>query len=144
MNRFREFLDSEEEIENKLEEDEYLSDLFESIFNFLDEVDIDNLEPHQQEMFEEILEMTQGDDELDEEDELDEARYKKVVRGGKRKRKRSCGKGYKSQGGKCVKISQKEKRVRSKAAKKAAKKRKGKKSQTERKRKRSMKKRGNV
>lgn len=56
---------------------------------------------------------------------LDEARFKKVIRKGKVKRKLFCPKGFKAVGGKCVKMSPEETRKRKRATKRAAKKRKG-------------------
>lgn len=117
------------------EEDEYLSDLMESVFNFLETLDFDNLTEDQEEMLDEILEMYEADD------EVNEVRKEKVVRGGKRTRKLKCPSGKKAVGGKCVRMSQSEKRTRSKAAKKAARKKKGQKASIERKRKKSMRKR---
>lgn len=117
------------------EEDEYLSDLMESVFNFIDSIDIDNLTEEQEEMLEEILEMYEADD------EVNEARKKTVVRGGKRTRKVTCPQGKKAVNGKCVRMSASEKRTRSKAAKKGARKKKGQKASIERKRKKSMRKR---
>lgn len=117
-------------------EDEYLSDLFESIYNFLDEVDIDNLNEEQFEKFQEILEMTDGDI-----DSLQEVKKEKVVRGGKKTRKVKCKQGYKAVSGKCVRMSSSEKRTRSKAAKRGARKAKSKKTATSRKRQRSIKRR---
>lgn len=52
-------------------------------------------------------------------------RFKKVIRGGKVRRKLFCPKGFKAVGGKCVKMSPSEMRKRKKATKRAAKKKKG-------------------
>lgn len=122
--------------------DEYLSDLMELVFEFIDMVDDRQLTEDQQEMLEEILDMYDGD-EPDEEEEMSEqrARKERVVRGGKRKRKLKCPEGKKAVGGRCVRMSASERRVRSKAAKRGAKKRRSKKASTEMKRKRSIKKR---
>lgn len=51
--------------------------------------------------------------------EITEARYKTVYRNGKKVRKLDCPKGKKAKDGRCVRMSSKEKRRRSKAAKKA-------------------------
>ena len=58
-------------------------------------------------------------------DILDEARFKKVIRKGKVKRKLFCPKGFKAVKGKCVKMSPEEVRKRKKATRRAAKKKKG-------------------
>jgi hypothetical protein len=121
--------------EENIQEDEFLSDLMESVFLFLEDIDIDNLDESQFDKFYEILEMFDMDEE-----NLDEIKRERVVRGGKKVRKLKCKKGYKAVNGKCVRMSAAEKRVRSKAAKRSAKKKKTKKSQTERKRQRSLKK----
>lgn len=71
-------------------------------------------------------------------------KFKKVVRGGKVKRKRVCRDGYVVKGGKCVKQKASEKRKLSKAQKKGAKKRKIKKSASTRKRKKSTKRGKNI
>lgn len=117
------------------EEDEYLSDLMESVFNFLDTIDIDNLTEEQEEMLEEILEMYDADE------EINEVKKTRVVRGGKRVRKVTCPQGKKAVNGKCVRMSSSEKRTRSKAAKRGARKKKTQKAAIERKRKKSMRKR---
>lgn len=118
------------------EEDEFLSDLFESVFLFLEDVDIDNLDESQFEKLSEILEMLDSDTE-----QLEEVKRERVVRGGKRIRKVKCKQGYKAVNGKCVRMSASERRVRSRAAKRSAKKKKTKKSQIERKRQKSLKRR---
>lgn len=59
------------------------------------------------------------------EDVLDEARFRKVIRKGKLKRKLFCPKGFKAVGGKCVKMSPEETRKRKRATRRAAKKRIG-------------------
>lgn len=126
----------EEPEESLQEEDEFLSDLTESVFLFLEDVDIDNLDESQFEKLSEILEMLDSDSE-----QLEEVKKERVVRGGKRVRKVKCKQGYKAVNGKCVRMSSSEKRVRSKAAKRSAKKKKSKKTQTERKRQKSMRRR---
>lgn len=134
MNIIEKYLLSSPE-ESLYEEDEHLSDLMESVFNLLDTLDLDNLTEDQEEMLDEILEMYEADD------EVSEARKEKVVRGGKKVKKLKCPAGKKAVGGKCVRMSQSEKRTRSKAAKKSSRKKKGQKASTERKRKKSMRKR---
>jgi len=121
---------------NELNEiDEYLSDLMEMVFKFIDSLDLDNLSEEQDELLEEILEM------YEEEDQLSEKTKERVVRGGKKTRKLKCKSGYKAVGNKCVKMSSSEKHTRSKAAKKGARKSKSKKASTQRKRAKSMRKR---
>lgn len=56
---------------------------------------------------------------------LDEARFRKVIRKGKVKRKLFCPKGFKAVDNKCVKMSPEETRKRKRATRRAAKKRKG-------------------
>lgn len=133
MNNFEKYLLSDK---NLNEIDEHFSDLMELVFEFINNLDIENLDENQSELLDEILEMY-------EDDELSEVagKKKKVVRGGKRTKKISCPKGYKAVGGKCVKMSSSEKKTRERAAKKSAKKKKGKGASIERKRKRSMRKR---
>ena len=121
--------------------DEFLSDLMELVFEFIDSVDDRQLTEEQQEMLQEILEMYDSDKEDDDEVSEQRARKERVVRGGKRKRKLKCPEGKKAVGGRCVRMSASERRVRSKAAKRGARKRRSKKSSTEMKRKRSLKKR---
>lgn len=133
MNIYEKYLLSSPESIN--EEDEYLSDLMESVFNFIDSIDMDGLTEEQEELLEEILEMYDADE------EINEVRKKRVVRGGKRTRKVTCKEGYKSVNGKCVRMSSSEKRTRSKAAKRGARKKKGQKASIQRKRKKSMSKR---
>lgn len=73
---------------------------------------------------------------------MDEARRKKVVRNGKRTKKLDCRDGYKAKGGKCVKMSSKERRNRSRAAKRSSRKKSsGTKKKAARKAKRSKRKR---
>jgi len=85
-----------------------------------------------------------GYDDDEDEDDIDEAKIKKVVRGGKIVKKVDCKPGFKAQDGKCVKISAKEKISRSKGAKKGAKKKKGKSAQIAKKALRSKKKGKNL
>lgn len=135
MDIFEKYL--KEETDNS---DEYLSDLMELVFEFIDSIDDRQITEEQQDMLEEILEMYDSDED-DEEVSEQRARKEKVVRGGKRKRKLKCPAGKKAVGGRCVRMSAAEKRTRSKAAKRGARKRRSKKASTEMKRKRSLKKR---
>lgn len=140
----RDYLEQDIEIVEG-EQDEYLSNLLELVFEFIDNsIDIDNLDEESFEVLEEILEFT-NDDEEDPIEEVRTGKKTRVVRGGKRQRKVSCPDNYKAvdkggAGKKCVKMTQSEKRTRSKAAKRSARK-KTNKASTERKRKRSMKRR---
>lgn len=72
--------------------------------------------------------------------DLDEAKLKKVIRGGKIQKKLDCPSGYKIEGKRCVRMSAQEKREKSKSAIRAARKRRSQKSQMARKRQRSLKK----
>lgn len=72
---------------------------------------------------------------------LNEVQYKKVVRQGKVVRKAVCADGYIFRGGKCVRMSPKEIRNRSRSAKIGSRKVKGKYKQISRKRARSLKRR---
>ena len=56
---------------------------------------------------------------------IDEARFKKVIRKGKVKRKLFCPPGFKAVAGKCKKMAPEEVRKRKRATKRAAKKKKG-------------------
>lgn len=128
------------------QEDEYLSNILESFFAFIDNyIDMDKLDENGFCLLQHILEMTENDWNKDEEieEEVNEARgkKKKVVRGGKRTKKVQCRSGYKSVNGKCVRMSQSERRTRSKAQRKGAKKRRQGQSSSIQKRKRSMRKR---
>lgn len=58
-------------------------------------------------------------------DVLTEAKFKKVIRKGKIKRKLFCPPGFRAQEGRCIKMSPEEVRKRKKATKRAAKKKKG-------------------
>ena len=71
-------------------------------------------------------------------DELDEARIKKVVRGGKLKRKVKCKPGQKAVKGRCVTMRGAEKAKRRRATKKSAARVKGKRSRMNKKRKKSI------
>ena len=117
------------------ESDEFVSDLMESVFDFIDSLDFDNLSEDQVELLDNVLEM------YNEEDELSEKAKERVVRGGKRVKKLKCKEGYKAVGNRCVKMSSSEKRTRSKAAKKGSRKAKSKRVSTQRKRAKSMRKR---
>ncbi len=117
------------------EEDEYLSDMLETAFDFIDSLDFDQLSDEQIDLLENFLDMSDSDE------ELSERKKERVVRGGKRVKKLKCPSGKKAVGGRCVRMSASEKRTRSKAAKKGARKAKSKRASTERKRKKSLKKR---
>jgi len=117
------------------ETDEYVSNLMEQVFGLLDSFDFDNLSEDQIEMIDEIL------DTYNEEEEISERTKERVVRAGKKVRKLKCPEGKKAVGNRCVRMTQQEKRVRSKAAKRGSRKKKGKKAATSRKRARSMRKR---
>lgn len=138
----KEYLYSED-IEPSKEVDEYFSDLMETVFDLIDNLDYDNLTENQQDLIDEILELYEDDEDDEDDEEIDEvkAKRKKVVRKGRKVRKKMCPRGYKKVDGKCVRQSASERRTRSKAAKRAAKKRKGHKSSIQRKRKRSLRKR---
>ena len=122
--------------EEYLEEEEYLEVLNELIFDFIDSLDLESLSDEQAEKLDDLLEfitdsdIEYGDEEEPGEDEdLDEAIKKRVVRKGKIVRKLICKPGFKAMGGKkCVKIAASERRLRAKMAKRAAKKRRSKKS----------------
>lgn len=75
---------------------------------------------------------------------VNELKFKKVIRGGKIKKKIICPKGFKVVGGKCVKMSATERRKRSKATRRSQKKLQagGKTGKLLRKRAKSMRKRG--
>lgn len=85
-----------------------------------------------------VLEISE--DEVDEEKETPvEEEYKRVVRDGHKIRKKVCKPGYKAEGTRCVKMSQKERIQRSKTAKRVARKLKGKRKQISRKIRRTRK-----
>jgi hypothetical protein len=124
--------------EEVLETEEYFDELNKKIFDFIDSLDIDELEEDQAELLDDLMEFIS--EEEFEDQELDEIAKKRVVRGGKIIRKIPPKKGYKVVNGRYVKMSASEKRVRSKAAKRGARKSRSKKASTIRKRKKSMKK----
>jgi hypothetical protein len=124
--------------EEVLETEEYFDELNKKIFDFIDSLDIDELEEDQAELLDDLMEFIS--EEEFEDQELDEIAKKRVVRGGKIIRKIPPKKGYKVVNGRYVKMSASEKRVRSKAAKRGARKSRSKKASTVRKRKKSMKK----
>lgn len=124
--------------EEVLETEEYFDELNKKIFDFIDSLDIDELEEDQAELLDDLMEFIS--EEEFEDQELDEIAKKRVVRGGKIIRKIPPKKGYKVVNGRYVKMSASEKRVRSKAAKRGARKSRSKKASTTRKRKKSMKK----
>ena len=144
MSKIKEFLNTPDEVERvEGEVDDYLSELQELFFEFIEShVDMDYLTEEQLEILDKILELTESEDEEDDE-EVSEAlgKRKRVVRGGKKQRKLQCPKGYKAQGGRCVRQTAKEKRTRQKAQKKGARKRRTKQAQATRKRQRSMRRR---
>lgn len=147
--------------EEYLEEEEYLEALNDSIFAFIDSLDLDTLSDEQAEALDELLYLITDmdveyeeleksgefedsfiDDEEDgsvpEDGDLTEWVKKKVVRKGKIIRRIFCKPGFKAMGGKCVKMAAKERRVRKRAAKRTARKAKGHKSSMLRHRARSM------
>ena len=77
----------------------------------------------------------------EDDEELDESRMKRVVRGGKVKRRLKPKKGYKVQNGRYVRLSAQERLKRKRGAKRAARKRRSKRGAIQRKTKRSMRKR---
>ena len=131
--------------EEYLEEEEYLEVLNELIFDFIDSLDLESLSDEQAEKLDDLLEfitdsdIEYGDEEEPGEDEdLDEAIKKRVVRKGKIVRKLICRKGFKAMAGRCVKMAASERRLRAKMAKRGAKKRRAKKSSMLRHRAKSM------
>lgn len=133
MNIYEKYLTGMQE--KLYEEDEYLSDILETAFDFIDTLDFDDLSDEQMELLENFLEMCDSDE------ELSEVRKERVVRGGKKVKKVVCPAGKKAVNGKCVRMSASEKRTRSKSAKKGAKKARSKRASTSRKRAKSMRKR---
>ena len=123
--------------------EEYVEGLHELIFDFIESFDYEELSWDQKEAADNIIEYIDDDyyEMYEDDEELDESRMKRVVRGGKVKRRLKPKKGYKVQDGRYVKISAQEKMKRRKGAKKAAKKRRTKKGAIQRKTKRSMRKR---
>lgn len=136
--------------EEYLEEEEYLEVLNELIFDFIDSIDLESLSDEQAEKLDDLLEfITDSDVEYDEEEtedgeegtedeDLDEAIKKRVVRKGKIIRKLICRKGFKAMSGRCIKMAASERRLRAKMAKRGAKKRRAKKSSMLRHRAKSM------
>jgi len=129
--------------EEYLDEEEYLEELNELLFDFIDSLDLETLSEEQAERLDDLLEfITEMDieyeDDDSEEEEIDEALKKRVVRKGKIVRKLICKKGFKAMGGKCVKMAASERRIRKKMAKRGAKKRRSKKSAMLRHRAKSM------
>jgi len=124
--------------EEVLETEEYFDELNKKIFDFIDSLDIDELEEDQAELLDDLMEFIS--EEEFEDQELDEIVKKKVVRNGKIVRKIPPKQGYKVVNGRYVKMSASEQRVRSKAAKRGARKSRSKKASTARKRAKSMKK----
>tara|TARA_Y100000361_G_scaffold151096_1_gene167880 strand:+ start:603 stop:917 length:315 start_codon:yes stop_codon:yes gene_type:complete len=87
--------------------------------------------------------ISEGQDIVDSltEEDLTEARKKRVIRKGKMIKRTFCYPGQKAKGGKCVPMKAKERTTRKQKARRAAMKRKGKMSRILRKRKKSMRKR---
>ena len=83
-------------------------------------------------------EETEDGEEGTEDEDLDEAIKKRVVRKGKIIRKLICRKGFKAMSGRCIKMAASERRLRAKMAKRGAKKRRAKKSSMLRHRAKSM------
>lgn len=117
-------------------EDEYYEDdeLIESFLNFIALLDLDSLNEQQLETLDTALDILEEDGVLTE-------RFERVVRGGKKVKRRVCRPGYKAKGGKCVKMKASEQRRREKGAKRGSRKKRSKKSSIERSRKRSLKRR---
>lgn len=108
--------------------------LIESLMDFIAMLDLDDLSECQIEKLDEAMELIMEDEFLSEQ----VGRVKRVVRQGKKIRRKFCKTGYKLQNGKCVKMSQQEKRKRSKSARRSAKKKRGQKASIQRKRSRSI------
>jgi len=117
-------------IDNYIGNDE--DTLMEDVMNFLSLIDFDDLSEDQIHYLDVLL------DHIDEY-ELNE-KTKRVVRGGKKVKKKVCKPGFKSVDDKCVKMSSQEKKARSKGSKKGAKKKKSQGAAIARARKKSMKK----
>lgn len=133
--------------EEFLTEEEYLEELNELIFEFVDSLDLESLSEEQAEHLDELLSfITDMDIEYEdeeEEDDLDEELLselvkKRVVRKGKIIRRVFCKPGFKAMGNRCIKMTAKERRVRKKAAKRTARKVKAKKATVQRHRAKSM------
>lgn len=136
--------------EEYLSEEEYLEELNELIFDFIDSLDLEELSEDQAEKLDDLLtfitdmdiEYEDGEEEDLEEDlteeELNEIKKKRVVRGGKIIRRVFCKPGFKAMGSRCVKMAAKERRLRKKVAKRSARKRKAKSATIQRHRARSM------
>ena len=131
--------------EEYMDEEEYLEELNELLFDFIDSLDLETLSEEQAERLDDLLEfitemdIEYDDDDSEEEEEIDEALKKRVVRKGKIVRKLMCKPGFKAMGGtKCIKMAASERRIRKKMAKRGAKKRRSKKSAMLRHRAKSM------
>ena len=131
--------------EEYLDEEEYLEELNELLFDFIDSLDFEALSDEQAEKLDDLLEFItdmeieyEDGEESEEEEELEEAVKKRVVRKGKIVRKLICKKGFKAMGNKCVRMAASERRIRKKMAKRSAKKRRAKKSSMLRHRAKSM------
>lgn len=134
--------------EEVLSEEEYLEELNELIFDFIDSLDLESLSDDQAEKLDDLLEFItdmdveyEDEEDIDEnltEEELQELAKKRVVRGGKIVRRIFCKPGFKAMGNKCIRMAAKERRVRKKGAKRSARKRKSKSATIQRHRARSM------
>lgn len=130
LDRIEEFLVDTEEI--------YWEDaMIESMVDFLAMLDLDSLSECQIEKLDEIIELMEEDEFLSEQ----VGKVKRVVRGGKKIRRRICKSGYKLVDGKCKKMSQSERRKRSIASKRGSRKKRGKKREIARRRNISMRRR---
>lgn len=134
--------------EEYLTEEEYLEELNELIFEFVDSLDLETLSDAQADALDELLsfitdmdiEYDESEDDTEEVDEelISELVKKRVVRKGKIIRRVFCKPGFKAMGNRCIKMTSKERRVRKKAAKRTARKVKAKKATTQRHRAKSM------
>lgn len=134
--------------EEVLSEDEYLEELNDLLFDFIDSLDLESLSEDQAEKLDDLLEFItdmdieyEDEEDIDEnltEEELNELAKRRVVRGGKIIRRIFCKPGYKPMNNRCVRMAAAERRVRKKAAKKSARKRRSKTASINRHRARSM------
>ena len=82
--------------EEYMDEEEYLEELNELLFDFIDSLDLETLSEEQAERLDDLLEfitemdIEYDDDDSEEEEEIDEALKKRVVRKGKIVRKLMC------------------------------------------------------
>jgi hypothetical protein len=117
---------------------DYNEKIFENMLEFIADLDPEALSDDQ---LEKILGIIEDLEISDEEDEVSEVRRKRVIRGGKKRRKVICRPGYRAVDGRCVRMKSAEKLKRKKGAIRAARKRKTKKTQIKRSRKISMRRR---